>query len=441
MRIRRTTLATVAVLAAVVVGVTVTVRATSASNGGPTNPATAPQPKFDFDDPAKAFVVELDFGSSSATLKRASVVHERSYSHLGDPPLLRLFLTDDAGASAGSFNAWDPRWYFEQTPTGAERMVRRDGPGMLFLPFDADTAAVRVHDLRAGIDLATVDLRPAVHEFCLANPADGECVQADLAVTSATASGDPLGVVGKPVTLHAAAGVANLGPAGPVDAVVTQTVAASPGLTVTPASRTFAGKDLKPSTDPKSPNVVTYGGDYTVTCTAPGTRTVTVTTSVAPVKAKVADVKPGNDGKPVTFTIDCAVPVAVNVLPGSLTNPVQVVPHGELPVVVLTTNAGEYGNPIAFNAGAIQAPTVRIGVRGPLVAAGTGSAEVHNTVHGVYAPELDESTVDGDRDALLHASVTGLGIQPGTTEICVRGRFGPGVGTSFFGCDHISVVP
>ncbi|WP_433222891.1 hypothetical protein ACQP00_24695 [Dactylosporangium sp. CS-047395] len=441
MRAGRRALVAVAVVAVALFAVTLTVRATSASSGGPTNPATAPQPQYDFDDPAKAFAVELDFGASAATLVRATVVGERSYSHLGDPPLLRLFLTDEGGASAGSFNAWDPRWYFEQTPTGAERMVRRDGPGTLFLPFDADTAALRVHDLRAGTDLATVDLRPAVHEFCLANPADGECVQADLAVTSATAAGDPLGVLGKPVTLHAAAGVANLGPAGPVDAVVTQTVAASPGLTVTPASRTFASKDLKVSKDPKSPNIVTYGGDYAVTCTSPGTRTVTVTTSVAPVKAKVADVKPGNDGKPVTFTIDCAVPVAVNVLPGSLTNPVQVVPQGELPVVVLTTNAGEYGNPVAFNAGSIQAPTVRVGVRGPLVAAGTGSAEVHGKVHGEYAPELDETTVDGDRDALLHASLTELGVQPGTTEICVRGRFGPGAGTSFFGCDHITVIP
>ncbi len=435
MKRNRRTLAVIAILAAVLGAVTVKVTATSASSGDPTNPATAPQPQYDYDDPAKAFVVELDFGSTSAAIVRASVVQERSYSHLGDPPLLRLSLTDEDGAAGESFNAWDPRWYFEEAPGGGERMVRRNGRGTLFLPFDADTGTMKVRDLRAAIDLATVDLRPAVHEFCLAHPADAECVEADLAVTSTTASGDSLGVVGKPVTIHVAANVANLGPDGPLDADVTQTVAASPGLTVTPAGLTFNADKLAANA------VAKFVGDYTVVCTSPGARTVTVTTSVAPEQAKVADVNPANNAKPVTFSIDCAVPVAVNVLPGNLSNPVQVLPVGELPVVVLTTTPGQYGNPLAFNAATIQPSTVRVGVRAPLVATGTGGPEVHGTVHMEHSLELDEAQIDADLDGLLHARLTDLGIQPGTNEICVRGRSGPGAGTSFFGCDHITLIP
>ncbi|GIF77031.1 hypothetical protein [Asanoa siamensis] len=364
MRRNRRTLAVIAVLAAVLAAVTVEVTGTLASAGDPTNPATAPQPQYDYDDPAKAFVVELDFGSTSAALVRASVVRARSYSHLGDPPLLRLSLVDEDGAAGDSVNAWDPRWYFEQKPGGGERMVRRDGPGTLVVPFDADTATMTVRDLRAAIDLATVDLRPAVREFCLAHPIDTECVEADLAVTSTTASGDTLGVVGTPVTVQVAATVANLGPDGPLDADVVQTVAAAPGLTVIPAGRTFDADKLGVGTPAK------VGGDYTVVCTSPGTRTVTVTTSVAPERAKVADVKPANDARTVSYAIDCAVPVAVN-------------------------------------AEAIQPSTVRPGVRAPLVATGTCGAEAHGTVH---------------------ASLTDLGIQNGTTEICVRGRAGPGAG-------------
>jgi len=293
---------------------------------------------------------------------------------------------------------------------------------------------VLVHDQQAGTDLVTVDLRPAVHEFCVAHPDDPDCVEADLAVTSAVVSGDPLGVVGQAVPIEVAAVVENLGPDGPVDAVVTQAATGSGGVTVTPADRSFDVDGLAVG----APATVT--GGYDVTCTASGAQSVTVTTTIAPVKAKVVDPDAANDAWAATFTVDCAVPVTLNVKPGSLGNPVNVNP-GVVPMAVLTTAAGEYGNPLAFDAATIQAATVRVGVRGPLVASGTGAPEAHGRVHLERSYELDEVTRDGDLDGVLHARANQLGIQPTTTEVCVRGRFGPGTGTTFFGCDHITLAP
>jgi hypothetical protein len=422
------------IAASAVALVAATVVSAAAAPGDPGEPATAPHPQYDYDDPAKSFVVDLDFGSTSATLIGASVVEQRSRSHLGDPPLLQLALTDEDGAAAGTLNAFDPRWYLVQAPEGGEELEHRNGPGTLTIPFDPDTASMRVHDLRAGTDLATVDLRPAVHAFCLAHPDDPDCVEADLAITSTTVTGDPLGVIGKPVAVQVQAVVANLGPDGPVDADVTQAASGSPGVTVTPAGRTFDVDGLATG----SP--ATVRGDYTVVCTGPGAQTVTVTTSVVPERTKVVDLDPANNAKSVTFSIDCAVPVTVNVMPGSLTNPVEVGP-GAVPVVVLTTAAGEYGNPLAFDAATIQAATVRVGVRGALVATGAGAPETHGQVHLERSLELDERTRDGDNDGVLHARADQLGIQAGTVEICVRGRFGPGGGTTFFGCDRITLVP
>ncbi|WP_144122600.1 hypothetical protein [Catellatospora sichuanensis] len=432
MRLNRRALAVIAASAAALVAVTVA--STAAAPGDPVDPATAPHPQYDYDDPSKSFLVELNFGATSATLIDASVVGHRSRSRIGDPPLLQLSLTDEDGAAAGTLQAWDPRWYLVQAPAGGEELELRDGPGILTLPFDADAASMLVRDLRAGTDLVTVDLSPAVREFCLAHPSDPDCVEADLAITSTTVSGDPLGVIGKPVAVQVKAAVANLGPDGPVDADVTQTASGSPGVTVTPANRTFDADGLAVG----SPTTVT--GDYNVVCTTAGAQTVTVTTSVVPEKAKVADLHPANNSASATFSIDCAVPVTVNVMPGSLTNPVNVNP-GAVPMAVLTTAAGEYGNPLAFDAATIQAATVRVGVRGPLIATSTGAPETHGKVHLEDSLELDEQTRDGDKDGVLHVRADQLGIQPGTVEICVRGRSGPGAGTSFFGCDHITLVP
>lgn len=399
-----------------------------------TNPATAPQPEYDYSDPSKSFLVDLQFGATSATLVQARVGNERSYSHLGDPSLLRVSLTDDDGVAAGAFNSWDPRWVFDEAPGGGERLIVRPGPGTITTAFDGDVATMLVHDQQAGTDLVTVDLRPAVREFCTAHPDDAECVEADLAVTSTTATGDPLGVVGQAVAVTVDATIANLGPDGPVDADVTQTASASDGATVTPGSQTIHADELAVG----SP--VTVSRQYSVTCDTAGAKTVTVSTSVMPEKAKVVDLFSTNNGQSATFSVDCAVPVTLNVKPGSLRNPVNM-NEGAIPMAVLTTSAGEYGNPLAFDATVIHGASVRVGARTALVGTNTGAPETHGRIHLEDVVELDETTKDGDWDAMLHARASAVPVVATTTELCVRGRFGPGSGTTFFGCDHVEVVP
>lgn len=398
------------------------------------DPATTPLPEYDYADPAKSFVVGLDFGATSATLTGLAVGTERSYSHLGDPPLLRLVLTDDENAPGGEFDAWDPRWHFEETASGGEQLVVRPAPADLTVPFDADMASMLVRDQRAGTDLVTVDLRPAVREFCLANPGDPECVEADLAVVAIDVTGDSFGIVGAAVPVDVAAEVTNLGPDGPVDTDVTQTAVGSAGVSVTPTSHVLGVDGLGVGASS------TVLSSYAVTCTGSGAQTVTFTSTVEPEKAKVVDLQTDNNSSSITFTVDCAVPVTVNVKPGSLGNPVNV-REGAIPTALLTTAAGEYGNPLAFDASQIQATTVRIGTRESLVATNSGAPESHGRVHLEDVYELDEQTRDGDRDAMLHARAASVPVTASTTELCVRGRFGPGAGTSFFGCDSVDVVP
>ena len=159
-----------------------------------------------------------------------------------------------------------------------------------------------------------------------------------------------------------------------------------------------------------------------------------------PEKAKVVDANPANDARSATYTVDCAVPVVLNVKPGSLKNPVNL-NEGVVPMAVLTTSVGQYGLPIAFDARTIQAASVRIGQRAGLVPGNTGAPEAHGKVHLEDSYELDEVTRDGDLDGVLHGRGDLIPLTPGITEICVRGRFGPGAGTSFFGCDAVTKVP
>jgi hypothetical protein len=415
--------------------------AAPAAPGDPEDPATTPQPQYDYDNDDKSFVVDLQFGASSATLVDATVGTEPSYSHLGDPALLRLSLTDEDGNAAGAVNSFDPRWYYEEAPGGGERVVIRPGPGTLTLPFDPDAASLLVRDQRAGVDLATVDLGPAIQEFCVAHPSDPDCVEADLAVTSSAATGAPMGVVGQSTTVNVSTVVANRGPDGPVDGDVHQTAVGSAGVTVTPGSRDLDADGLAAG------GSSTVTSSYQVKCTAAGPQTVTVTSVVSPEKAKVVDPVASNNTKATTFAIDCAVPVTLNVLPGVRNNPVFV--NGPialpplLPIAVLTTKAGEYGNPLAFDATKIQGSTVRVGVRDALVATNTGTPPLLNAVVPAWSLEPNEHTIDLDLDGVLKATTHHIGIQPSTTEVCVRGRFtsGSGPAKTFFGCDHITQLP
>ena len=63
MRLPRRSLTVVAVSAAALVALTVA--ASWGAPGDPTDPATTPQPQYDYSDPSKSFLIRLDFGQTA----------------------------------------------------------------------------------------------------------------------------------------------------------------------------------------------------------------------------------------------------------------------------------------------------------------------------------------------------------------------------------------
>lgn len=384
-------------------------------------------------DPAKAVVVRLDFASRTETsVASVAVSIQRAHSHIGDPPLLRLTTADADGVPIEVMNAWSPLWVF--TNDGQERLEIQDsGSGSFVVPFAANLASLTVEDIELGQTVADVDLEGPIQDFCAANPADPDCLEADLGVDSVSPTGPLFAVMGDAVDLPVASVVSNAGPDGPVDAEVTRSVVADPGLTVVPSAAETVDVPALAVGSPQS-----LEKTYAVTCTAPGVHSVSFTTTIEPKLASVVDANPTNDSLTEAFEVDCAVPVTINIQPGSTTNPVKL-NSGVLPLAVLTTSAGEYGNPVAFDATTIDPLSVKFGSEAVLLGGG-GGTESHRKGHPERSLELDERTRDADLDLVLHFGPRTGVLTPSDTEGCVFGRFdGPTGSTAFFGCDVVHV--
>lgn len=160
--------------------------------------------------------------------------------------------------------------------------------------------------------------------------------------------------------------------------------------------------------------------------------------------ANPADVDPNtaNNRGLLSFTIECVVPVAVNIKPGGTPNPINLGSQGVTPLAVLTTIAGEYGLPLNFDATTIDPLSVRFGHRTQVFSETGGAAEPHGQGHLEDSFERDERTRDGDIDMVLHFSTSQTGLTADNTEGCVKGRFtSSGQSFKFFGCDSIVMRP
>jgi uncharacterized repeat protein (TIGR01451 family) len=134
------------------------------------------------------------------------------------------------------------------------------------------------------------------------------------------------------------------------------------------------------------------------------------------------------------------VPVAINIRPGGFPNAVNL--KSNVSVAILSTSAGEYGLPVAFDATTIDPLSVRFGPASVLLANTGGASEIHGTGHIQDAYELDETTKDGDLDIVFHFRAADASLTTTYTEACVKGTFVRGGATfSFFGCDSIKIVP
>lgn len=129
------------------------------------------------------------------------------------------------------------------------------------------------------------------------------------------------------------------------------------------------------------------------------------------------------------------LPVAMNAKPGSPEN--QINPRSLIPVAMLTTLAGEYGLPEPFDATQIDVATVLFGPLALLKAG--GGTESHDRGHIEDALELDEVTLDGDLDLVLHFEAGASSLTETTAQVCIWGITVGGVW--FEACDSIRVVP
>lgn len=226
--------------------------------------------------------------------------------------------------------------------------------------------------------------------------------------------------------------IANRGTAAPMDVRVARGAGASPNATVSPAFTSHVEVALGYEEERTVDEV------FDVACTAPGPATFMFANEIDPDRPDDVEIDDSDNHAMTSLTVECIMPVAINIKPGSSKNPVNLKSNGVIPVAVLTTLAGEYGLPLDFDATEIDALTARFGPEG-LVVSGGGAHEVHDRGHVEDAIERsDEMTRDGDLDMVLHFRTQESGLGPLETEACVRGIFGPGY--VFHGCDTMTIV-
>ena len=96
--------------------------------------------------------------------------------------------------------------------------------------------------------------------------------------------------------------------------------------------------------------------NYTVRCDSAGTHTFTFTSEIQPLRQGDTDANGANNKASVQVPVDCVAPaapvvqVAINIKPGSNPNSINTRSNGVIPVGILTTKAGEYNKPLAFDA-------------------------------------------------------------------------------------------
>jgi uncharacterized repeat protein (TIGR01451 family) len=264
---------------------------------------------------------------------------------------------------------------------------------------------------------------------------------ADLALADLTAVAPPTQVViGQtiPVTLHDT--VSNGGPSTPIDATVVTTITPDTGATSTPASSTRTVSALAAGA-PRSTTTT-----FTVSCQRPGMHTYRFTETISPAHSGDVDPQPANNARQVQFTLDCVVPVAINIRPGVNPNWVNI-PLDVVPVAVLTTRAGEYGLPLAFDATAIQPQTVHFGPSRVVYPDVGGSPPVAGQGTIVDSPERGpgpvEPVVDLDLDMMFLFTASTSGLTQSDTEACVKGSYvdrATGQTYRFIGCDAVRIV-
>jgi uncharacterized repeat protein (TIGR01451 family) len=238
-------------------------------------------------------------------------------------------------------------------------------------------------------------------------------------------------LVAEDVPLTLEKDVSNHGPSWPVNTRVTVDATAPPDSTVSPA------QDVQDVLIPTLDEPVTVTEEFVVNCGAASHHVWTFDNFVEPTDDYTSDPDLSNNSATLDVEIECVVPVIINIAPGSDPNSQQRL-KGTVAVAVLATSAGEYGTPLDFDIFLVDPLSVRFGPPGIWDDDELGATESHNRGHYEDSYELDETTMDGDTDLVLHFKMAETGLQETDTEACVKGEFTDATGThQFFGCDAI----
>jgi uncharacterized repeat protein (TIGR01451 family) len=258
--------------------------------------------------------------------------------------------------------------------------------------------------------------------------------EADLQVVDARVISSPSElVVGAGAEVLVEVKVASDGPSSPLNAVLLPK-ATSGGAPGTPVAEKLPVPALEDG------EMRTVEVAFTLGCAAAGLQMTEFAIEIAPANGADADPDLSNNVEKVMVAVTCDVPVAINVKPESAENPIRV-DRGWIPVAILTTAVGEYGLPLAFDATAILAESVRLGAV-DVVRNGGGATASRGRGHIEDSYELDETTLDGDPDMVLRFQSSETGLTATSTGVCARGLFSYGTETrSFFGCDSVVAVP
>ncbi len=261
--------------------------------------------------------------------------------------------------------------------------------------------------------------------------------EGDLEVIDVEVSGVPdAALIGEDVDVTVTSTLVNNGPSWPMHAELETTATPSAGASVDPSDDTLAVNALSPV----PPRVVDQA--FTVRCEEPGSQQVTFEVTITPANAADGDPDPTNDTGQAVASLDCVVPIAINVRPANTFNRIHVGSQQVVPVAALTTDAGEYGLPVAFDAATILVDTVRFGAS-ELVWTGTGGAPSHNGItHLRDSFERDDHTKDGDLDLVGGFRTADTGLVSGDSQACMGGLFADGGQQfAFLGCDDIQTIP
>jgi uncharacterized repeat protein (TIGR01451 family) len=262
--------------------------------------------------------------------------------------------------------------------------------------------------------------------------------EADLEIVSFEVVDPPAEIlVGEDIDILLRKVITNNGPSGPIDTTLTITATAPPDSSATPAVSTFDELALGIGEMREVWEMVT------INCGQASQHIFTFTNEIEPLNPADIDPNLDNNVAVIELEVECVVPVAINIKPGSYPNSINPDGQGLIPVAVLTTLAGEYGTPLDFDATTIDPLSVRFGPRDLVWTETGGAPEAHGHGHIEDSYELDEVTKDGDLDMVLHFRTQETGIVHGDTEACIKGQWVDSMGGvhKFFGCDSVRTVP